>query len=94
MIYTLQFTSWLLIQVVCHICNALITFFSALNLQADVAGATFMAAGSSAPELFTSIIGRCIWMIAIRISFINTVQPGSINLHICQFCEGDSGPGA
>eukprot|EP00794_Sanderia_malayensis_P017842 gene17842-19623_t len=28
-----------------------------LNLTEDVAGATFMAAGSSAPELFTSIIG-------------------------------------
>ncbi|XP_064647651.1 sodium/potassium/calcium exchanger 5-like [Lineus longissimus] len=28
-----------------------------LGLQPDVAGATFMAAGSSAPELFTSIIG-------------------------------------
>ncbi|XP_078591322.1 sodium/potassium/calcium exchanger 5-like isoform X1 [Branchiostoma floridae x Branchiostoma japonicum] len=29
----------------------------ALGLQPDVAGATFMAAGSSAPELFTSIFG-------------------------------------
>eukprot|EP00112_Aurelia_sp_Birch-Aquarium-sp1_P013018 Seg2745.2 transcript_id=Seg2745.2/GoldUCD/mRNA.D3Y31 product="Sodium/potassium/calcium exchanger 4" protein_id=Seg2745.2/GoldUCD/D3Y31 len=28
-----------------------------MNLSEDVAGATFMAAGSSAPELFTSIIG-------------------------------------
>lgn len=28
-----------------------------LNLSEDVAGATFMAAGSSAPELFTSVIG-------------------------------------
>lgn len=28
-----------------------------LNLHTDVAGATFMAAGSSAPELFTSVIG-------------------------------------
>lgn len=28
-----------------------------LHMQSDVAGATFMAAGSSAPELFTSIIG-------------------------------------
>lgn len=28
-----------------------------LNLQEDVAGATFMAAGSSAPEFFTSVIG-------------------------------------
>lgn len=28
-----------------------------LNLSEDVAGATFMAAGSSAPELFTAILG-------------------------------------
>lgn len=28
-----------------------------LNIQEDVAGATFMAAGSSAPEFFTSVIG-------------------------------------
>lgn len=28
-----------------------------LNMRSDVAGATFMAAGSSAPELFTSVIG-------------------------------------
>ncbi|XP_043542219.1 sodium/potassium/calcium exchanger 3-like [Chiloscyllium plagiosum] len=28
-----------------------------LHLSEDVAGATFMAAGSSAPELFTSLIG-------------------------------------
>ncbi|XP_064484803.1 sodium/potassium/calcium exchanger 4-like [Ornithodoros turicata] len=30
---------------------------SRLNLSKDVAGATFMAAGSSAPELFTAILG-------------------------------------
>lgn len=29
-----------------------------LDLSEDVAGATFMAAGSSAPELFASIIGE------------------------------------
>ena len=29
-----------------------------LQLSEDVAGATFMAAGSSAPELFTSVIGK------------------------------------
>lgn len=32
-------------------------FFQNLQLSEDVAGATFMAAGSSAPELFTSLIG-------------------------------------
>ena len=31
--------------------------FSVLKLQTDVAGATFMAAGSSAPELATAVIG-------------------------------------
>ncbi|KAJ8028924.1 Sodium/potassium/calcium exchanger 5 [Holothuria leucospilota] len=31
-----------------------------LKLSQDVAGATFMAAGSSAPELFTSVIGVCV----------------------------------
>ena len=30
-----------------------------LDLQADVAGASFMAIGSSAPELFASVIGKC-----------------------------------
>lgn len=34
----------------------LLFFPTALNLQTDVAGATFMAAGSSAPELATAII--------------------------------------
>lgn len=29
-----------------------------MHLSEDVAGATFMAAGSSAPELFTSVIGK------------------------------------
>ena len=29
-----------------------------LGLQTDVAGATFMALGSSAPELFASVIGK------------------------------------
>jgi len=29
----------------------------AMHLSPDVAGATFMAAGSSAPELFTSLVG-------------------------------------
>ena len=31
-----------------------------LNLSENVAGATFMAAGSSAPELFTSVAGVAI----------------------------------
>ena len=32
--------------------------FPGLKMQEDVAGATFMAVGSSAPEFFTSVIGR------------------------------------
>ena len=32
-------------------------FITALNLPPDVAGATFMAAGSSGPELATAVIG-------------------------------------
>lgn len=34
------------------------TSFQNLHLSDDIAGATFMAAGSSAPELFTSLFGR------------------------------------
>lgn len=33
---------------------------SALNMSADVAGATFMAAATSAPELFVNVIGTFI----------------------------------
>ena len=33
-------------------------FVQTLGLDEDVAGATFMAGGSSSPELFTAIIGR------------------------------------
>ena len=36
----------------------MICLYLVLGLQSDVAGATFMAAGSSAPKLFTSIIGE------------------------------------
>ena len=37
--------------------NCLDAISKALHLSEDVAGATFMAAGSSAPELFTSVMG-------------------------------------
>lgn len=36
-----------------------IIFLSGLGLSQDVAGATFMAAGSSAPELVTAFLGEC-----------------------------------
>lgn len=32
--------------------------FTGLGLSQDVAGATFMAAGSSAPELVTAFLGK------------------------------------
>lgn len=45
-----------------------------LHLSEDVAGATFMAAGSSAPELFTSVIGK-------------EPPASSQNLHLSLFSE-------
>jgi len=39
-----------------YFCESLDAISEALNLSEDVAGATFMAAGSSAPELFTAIV--------------------------------------
>ena len=49
-----------------------------MNLSPDVAGATFMAAGSSAPELATSVIG--VFVAKVRFT-MNKVQ--SIRLVIC-----------
>ena len=47
------------LNIVCdaYFCEALNLMVSEWKVQPDVAGATFMAAGGSAPELFTSIIG-------------------------------------
>lgn len=42
-----------------YFCGALDEMVEKWQVQPDVAGATFMAAGGSAPELFTSIIGAC-----------------------------------
>lgn len=39
------------------LCPKIIVWLSELKLAPDVAGATFMAAGSSAPELATVVIG-------------------------------------
>lgn len=46
------------LAIVCdeYFCESLEKISAALHLSDDVAGATFMAAGSSAPELFTAII--------------------------------------
>merc|ERR1712196_67389 len=47
------------LAIVCddYFVSSLEAISEALDLSEDVAGATFMAAGSSAPELFTSTIG-------------------------------------
>lgn len=47
------------LNTVCDVCfsGALEVMVEQWNVQPDVAGATFMAAGGSAPELFTSLIG-------------------------------------
>lgn len=46
------------LAVVCddYFCESLDLISEKLNLSPDVAGATFMAAGSSAPELFTAVV--------------------------------------
>ncbi len=36
-----------------------------MGLDEDVAGATFMAAGSSSPELFTAVIGKYLHIILV-----------------------------
>ena len=48
------------IAIVCddYFVPALDVICEKMNLQTDVAGATFMALGSSAPELFASMIGE------------------------------------
>lgn len=52
----------------CHsIWNFTFSFFlQVLRLQPDVAGATFMAAGSSAPELATTLVG----VLIARVSYV------------------------
>ncbi|KAK7877494.1 hypothetical protein WMY93_031834 [Mugilogobius chulae] len=50
---------------------ALKVIIKKLQISEDVAGATFMAAGRSAPELFTSLIGAFIAHSNIRIGTIN-----------------------
>ena len=58
-----------------------------LQLSEDVAGATFMAAGSSAPELFTSLIGQ--FLIPLYFPSLKTVvlavanKLGQWTLYIC-----------
>ena len=59
-----------------------------LELSEDVAGATFMAAGSSAPELFTSIAGVTVesdvgvGTIVGYVSILNTLKPEISDVNI------------
>jgi Ca2+/Na+ antiporter len=50
--------TFLALAIICdeYFCESLEAISEALSLSEDVAGATFMAAGSSAPELFTAIV--------------------------------------
>jgi sodium/potassium/calcium exchanger 2 len=56
------FYMFVAIAIVCDECfvPALEVISEVLRLTPDVAGATFMAAGGSAPEFFTSLIGTCV----------------------------------
>ena len=38
--------------------------FTELEIRPDVAGATFMAIGSSAPEFFTAVIGKNMFILS------------------------------
>lgn len=49
-------SAWFLLVKLCKPLNFAL-LLQKLDLSEDVAGATFMAAGSSAPELFASVIG-------------------------------------
>ena len=55
-----------------------------LNLDQDVAGATFMAAGSSAPEVFISLIGRLFFYFFISL-FISISISRSLFISIICF---------
>ncbi len=57
------FFAFYLLNAIMRVCddyfmNSLEIIGQKLNLDQDVAGATFMAAGSSAPEVFISLIGK------------------------------------
>lgn len=60
------------IAIVCddYFVPALELIVEKLGLSDDVAGATFMAAGSSAPELFTSVIGKLLTFIDLNLNYI------------------------
>ena len=89
--------SFVALAVVCDdwFVDALEEISEALKLSDDVAGATFMAAGSSAPELFTSIadsfgpannigigtiVGSAMFNILIIVALAAAVAPGSLKI--------------
>ena len=62
--------------------------FSALGISPDVAGATFMAAGSSAPELATSVIGVFVAKSDIGVSGVvgSAVFNITLVVAVCSLC--------
>lgn len=59
----------------CVIIRSVYYLLQNLHLSEDVAGATFMAAGSSAPELFTSLIGQFSFVVKLT-DHTNENEPG------------------
>eukprot|EP00494_Astrolonche_serrata_P023223 UN23481 len=57
-----------------------------LNLSEDVAGATFMASGSSAPELFTSIVDTFYYQSSVGVGTI--VGSAVFNILVIIACSG------
>ncbi len=63
-------------------CHRTLLFFPVFGIESDVAGATFMAAGSSAPELATTVIGVFICEVN---NFTNDQNHTKTDLNICVF---------
>merc|ERR1712113_908655 len=63
---------FLAIAIVCDefFVPAIEVIVEALNMSPDVAGATFMAAGGSAPELFTSFFGTIVGSAVFNVLFV------------------------
>ena len=78
----------------CFFCPALTEMVEHWNVKEDVAGATFMAAGGSAPELFTSIMG--VFMAKSDVGFGTIVGSAVFNvlfvIGLCAVCSGADMP--
>lgn len=63
------------LHIIASTCDSSSTVYNVLHqnlqLSEDVAGATFMAAGSSAPELFTSLIGQFAFALPLNLHLIS-----------------------